>query len=153
MAEYDPQIIEAFADKLYNKASAAVGGSVILGGALGAAFGSIPLTPLGDAWPIPSAFGFATLLVGAIVGALIGYVIGYARSFGYRLQAQAALCQIEIQRNTAAARTALEAITARKPAPQAQRPAAPPPPVAAPAPSGVPAPPLTPPLSAPARTA
>ena len=100
--DYDPQVIERFAESLYRKAISAQKGSVAVGGVLGAVFGGIPLTSLGDAWPIPHSFGFATAIVGAIIGGIIGFVIGDARAFGYKLQAQAALCQVEIQRNTQA---------------------------------------------------
>ncbi len=102
-AEYDPNIIELAAARLYSKADAVVMGSVATGVVVGAAFGAIPLTSLGAAWPIPSMFGFATMLVGAILGAVIGYTVGDARAFGYRIQAQSALCQLQIERNTAAA--------------------------------------------------
>jgi hypothetical protein len=100
--DYDPHVIEAFAESLYRKAGAARRGSTAVGVVLGGAFGGVPLTSLGEAWPIPQSFGFATLMIGMIVGALIGHVIGDARAFGYKLQAQAALCQVEIQRNTQA---------------------------------------------------
>lgn len=115
---YDPRIIEQFADKLYRKASAFVAGSVVVGTALGAAFGAVPLTSLGEAWPIPSLFGFATLLLGGLFGGVIGYVIGDTRSFGYRLQAQTALCQLQTERNTAAVAAAVDAPVqaARRPA-------------------------------------
>jgi hypothetical protein len=116
--DYDPQVIERFAESLYRKAIAAQKGSIVVGVVLGAAFGAIPLTSLGDKWPVPHAFGFATLLVGAIVGGLVGYVIGDARSFGYKLQAQAALCQVEIQRNTqASVRATLVSAAAASPPP------------------------------------
>jgi hypothetical protein len=101
LPSYDPRVIEQFADKLYRKASSFVAGSIVIGGAFGALVGAVPLTSLGNSWPVPSAFGFATLLVGALCGAVVGYVIGDTRSFGYRLQAQAALCQLQIERNTA----------------------------------------------------
>lgn len=159
---YDPRVIEQFAENLYRKASAFVAGSVVIGAALGAAFGAVPLTSLGDAWPIPSIFGFATLLVGGMFGGLIGFVIGDTRSFGYRLQAQTALCQLETERNTAAlaravaaARVAPQRAAAPAPpqAPVAPPPAPPAPPVqhqapAAPEPPATPEPPLTPPVSA-----
>jgi hypothetical protein len=116
--DYDPRVIEQFAESLYRKAVSAQRGSVAFGAVLGAVFGGIPLTSLGESWPIPHAFGFATLLVGAIVGGLIGYVIGDARSFGYKLQAQAALCQVEIQRNTqASVRATLVSAAATSPPP------------------------------------
>lgn len=132
LPSYDPRVIEQFADKLYRKASSFVAGSIVVGGALGALFGAVPLTSLGNSWPIPSAFGFATLLVGALCGAVVGYVIGDTRSFGYRLQAQAALCQLQVERNTAFVAAAVSAaIATQKDAPsppqqQAASPATPP---------------------------
>jgi hypothetical protein len=161
---YDPKVIEQFAEKLYRKASAFVAGSAVIGASLGAAFGAVPLTSLGAAWPIPSYLGFATLLMGGLVGGLIGYVIGDTRSFGYRLQAQSALCQLQSERNTA---ILAEAVAARAsvpaPAPPRAQPVqqarAPQPPQAPPAAteaqptapeeqSSAPQPPLTPPVSA-----
>jgi hypothetical protein len=139
---YDPKIIEQFADKLYRKASSFVAGSVVIGASLGAAFGAVPLTSLGAAWPIPSYFGFATLLLGGLVGGLIGYVIGDTRSFGYRLQAQSALCQLQSERNTAAVARAVSARASAAAPRQAQSEVQP-----AAAESAVPAPPLSPPVS------
>lgn len=157
---YDPRVIEQFAEKLYRKASAFVAGSVVIGASLGAAFGAVPLTSLGAAWPIPSYLGFATLLLGGLVGALIGYVIGDTRSFGYRLQAQSALCQLQSERNTAAiaravsaarASAAAQALAPRQ-APPVSEPAVPPVSAQArPAPDqnpAVPQPPVSPPVSA-----
>jgi hypothetical protein len=151
---YDPKVIEQFAEKLYRKASSFVAGSVVIGASLGAAFGAAPLTSLGAAWPIPAYLGFATLLLGGLVGALIGYVIGDTRSFGYRLQAQSALCQLQSERNTAIVARAISA-RASAPAPTQRRTQATPqspsaPPAAKPAPDAtppVPQPPLSPPVS------
>lgn len=143
MPSYDPRVIEQFAENLYRKASAFVVGSVVIGAALGAAFGAIPLTSLGDSWPVPSVFGFATLLIGGIFGAVIGYVIGDTRSFGYRLQAQSALCQLQVERNMA---ILARAVAARVAQPPAQPAAAPAPPQAEAAPTQQP--PVSPPVSA-----
>jgi hypothetical protein len=133
---YDPRVIEQFAEKLYRKASAFVAGSIVIGAALGAAFGAVPLTSLGAAWPIPSMFGLATLLLGGLLGGVVGYVIGDTRSFGYRLQAQAALCQLQTERNTAVIAAAATAARTPNSAPEPA------------VPSGQPAsPPVTPPVS------
>ena len=141
---YDPQIIEQFAEKLYRKASAFVAGSVVIGASLGAAFGAVPLTSLGAAWPIPSYLGFATLLLGGLLGGLIGYVIGDTRSFGYRLQAQSALCQLQSERNTAAL---ARAVSTRTPAPASRQGQTEVQPSAAEDQPTVPLPPLSPPVS------
>jgi hypothetical protein len=135
---YDPSIIEIFAERLYAKAAAFVMGSVVVGGALGAALGAVPLTSLGASWPVPSSFGFATMLVGGLAGAVVGYFIGETRSFSYKLQAQSALCQLQIERNAAA--------VAERAAVPTPAPAPPPAPVqqAAPAPAGAPRPPAPP---------
>jgi hypothetical protein len=70
---------------------------------MGAAFGVIPLTSLGASWPIPHGLEIATVILGILAGGYLGFLIGTARSFGYKLQAQSALCQVEIQRNGATA--------------------------------------------------
>jgi hypothetical protein len=151
---YDPKVIEQFAEKLYRKASSFVAGSVVIGASLGAAFGAVPLTSLGEAWPIPSYLGFATLMLGALLGAVIGYVIGDTRSFGYRLQAQSALCQLQSERNTAfvaravSARASAPAPAPRRAQPVPQTPSAPP--AAEPTTDAKPPvsqPPLSPPVS------
>jgi hypothetical protein len=115
--DYDPTIIELFAERLYAKAASFVVGSVVAGAALGAGFGAVPLTSLGASWPVPSSFGFATLLVGGVAGAVIGYLVGETRGFSYRLQAQTALCQLQIERNSAAAAEVAAAVPVGAPAP------------------------------------
>ena len=98
---FDPRIIERFAESLYRKASAFVVGSVVAGVVFGMAIGAVPLTSLGEAWPIPSFLGFGTMLLGGVLGGVVGYSIGDARSFGYRLQAQTTLLNLEMERNSA----------------------------------------------------
>jgi hypothetical protein len=92
---FDPRVIERFAEGAYRKANAIFTGCVAGGVVLGAIFGATPLTPLGESWPIPQAFGFATMLVGALVGGVIGYVVGDTRAALCRLQGQTALAQVE----------------------------------------------------------
>jgi hypothetical protein len=99
---YEPEVIELFAVQLERRATAVRRGFTLAGLALGAIFGSFPLTSLGAAWPIPHVFGFATLLVGATIGAFIGWVVGEGRAAMYRLHAQTTLCQLHAQRTTLA---------------------------------------------------
>jgi hypothetical protein len=107
---FDPRIIERFAESAYRRANAIFVGCVTAGVALGAAFGATPLTPLGAGWPIPPAFGFATLLFGALIGGIIGYVVGDTRSQLCRLQGQTALAQVESAKNARAMIDAMQEI-------------------------------------------
>lgn len=102
MPSYDPEVIERFAAQLERRAKAVRRGFTAGGLVLGGLFGSIPLTPLGRAWPIPHIFGFTTFLVGLCVGALIGWVVGEGRAEMYRLHAQTTLCQLHAQRTSLA---------------------------------------------------
>lgn len=92
---FDPRVLERSAEAAYRKASAIFTGCVAGGVVLGAMFGATPLTPIGAHWPIPQAFGFATMLLGALLGGVVGYVVGDTRSALCRLQGQTALAQVE----------------------------------------------------------
>lgn len=90
MASYDPDVIEKFARVLYNRANgmifsyAAVG--LIVGGAGGFSTGIMPI-----------------MVCAAALGLVVGYWMGSARAFALKLQAQTALCQLQIEKNTRAA--------------------------------------------------
>lgn len=99
---YDPDVLEEHAQRLYRRSKAVRLGSTVFGAVFGAAAGSVPLTPIGDAWPIPAAYGIALALFGLVVGAFIGHVVSEARAFRVRFEAQASLCQLQLERNTAA---------------------------------------------------
>ena len=138
---------------------------VAIGAMAGAAVGSVPLSPLRAAWPIPSNFGFATILGGLFVGVMIGYVIGDSRAQLYQRMAEQARLQLQLEERVSENDTRmgqlLTALTARAAAAvQAQAQAAPAPqpqvvqprPVAAPHPylrtvAVTSAPPLSPPTS------
>ena len=160
-AGYDPKIIERFADQLLRKADTVRVGCAVGGGIFGVFVGAVPLTPLRSAWGIPAGFGVATIIVGALIGILVGYVVGEGRAFRYRVQAQSAIFQLEIERRVSSA--VAEAVTtaaaqaAPAPVPVMEEPAPPvslPPlsPVAEPAPPahhllrppGAPLPPVSP---------
>jgi hypothetical protein len=112
------------------KARAVSRGGVAIGAFAGVLVGSIPLSPLRAAWPIPSSYGFATLLGGLVVGVLIGYVIGDPRGKLYQRMAEQARLQLQLEqrisKNDARMGQLLTALTARATAAAQQRPAAPP---------------------------
>lgn len=110
LPNFDPRVIERFAESAYRRANAIFTGCVAGGVVLGAIFGATPLTPLGAHWPIPPAFGFATMLLGAIVGGVVGYVVGDTRSALCRLQGQTALAQVESAKNARAMADAMREI-------------------------------------------
>jgi hypothetical protein len=102
-AGYDPKIIERFAEQLLRKADNVRVGCAVGGGVFGVFVGAVPLTPLKSVWGLPAGFGVATIIVGALVGILVGYVIGEGRAFRYRVQAQSAIFQLEIERRVSSA--------------------------------------------------
>ena len=146
-AAYDPRVIERFAEQLLSKAESVRVGSAAVGGILGVVFGAVPLTPLESVWPIPGRFGVATMLIGALAGVLMGWVVGEGRAFRYRVQAQMALFQLEIERKVEAAVTQAATVAVSAPAPvEAPQPApAPTPAAATPEPPVEPVEPVEPP--------
>jgi hypothetical protein len=146
-AGYDPKIIERFADQLLRKADTVRVGCAVAGGIFGVFVGSIPLTPLKTVWGVPPGFGVATIIVGALLGVLIGYVIGEGRAFRFRVQAQSAIFQLEIERRVTSAVAEAVAQAAATPAETPAEPAPERAPVPPPLPfTPVEAPPLSEPL-------
>jgi hypothetical protein len=110
LPDFDPRVLERSAENAYRKANAIFTGCVAGGVVLGAMFGATPLTPIGAHWPIPEAFGFATMLLGALLGGVIGYVVGDTRSALCRLQGQTALAQLESAKHASAMADAMREI-------------------------------------------
>jgi hypothetical protein len=110
LPNFDPRVLERSAEAAYRKANAIFTGCVAGGVVLGAMFGATPLTPIGTHWPIPQAFGFATMVVGAVLGGVIGYVVGDTRSALCRLQGQTALAQVESAKHARAMADAMREI-------------------------------------------
>jgi hypothetical protein len=120
---YDPKIIERFADQLLRKADTVRVGFAAGGGIFGVFVGAVPMTPLKTVWGVPPGFGVATIIVGALLGIMIGYVVGEGRAFRYRVQAQSAIFQLQIEQRVASA--VAQAVVQAAPA-AAAVPAAPP---------------------------
>lgn len=128
--QFDPSLIERYAEQLYRKADSVRVGSAVFGAGLGVVFGAVPMSPLGKYLPIPSSYGLALVLLGGLVGGFLGYVVGQGRAFRIRLQAQLMLFQLQIERNTHQG-------TATAPVAAPVAPPAPVPVAAAPAPAAV----------------
>jgi hypothetical protein len=130
------------------KARAVARLGVTAGAGLGLFLGSVPLTPLHFAWPIPSRYGIATALAGLGIGILIGYVIGDGRAQLYRRMGEQARLQLRLEERLSAndariAELVAELKTARPAPAPAEAHVAPVPRV----PHLTVAPPLTPPVS------
>jgi hypothetical protein len=110
LPDFDPRVLERSAEAAYRRASAIFTGCVAGGVVVGAMFGATPLTPIGAHWPIPHAFGFATMLLGALLGGVVGYVVGDTRSALCRLQGQTTLAQVESARHARAMADAMREI-------------------------------------------
>lgn len=92
MVDYDPSIIEEFADKLYSRAASLVATCLVLGLIIGATAGGL----IGVLF---QQSGFSAFVGAGIIGAL-AYQLGREHAFALRLQAQTALCQMRIEANT-----------------------------------------------------
>ena len=85
--KYDPRIIGTFAEALYSRANWIVFIWTVIGGLGGALVLGLYLAKVGA-------------LIGLAVGGLMGFFEGQSRSFLLRLQAQLALCAVQIEINT-----------------------------------------------------
>jgi hypothetical protein len=99
MVSYDERVIVEFAEKLYRRARSLVVTWTLLGGVLAALLGWLVGAPYAMRVGNPAVSG-DLIGIAALVGALVGYVAGRERAFALRLQAQIALCQAQIERNT-----------------------------------------------------
>src|SRR5207248_389265 len=72
---------------------------VIVAAPFGAVIGGFPLVAHG---PIPSKYGIATVLLGALLAGVLGHIIASGRAFGYRLRGQLMLGQLRLEQNVEA---------------------------------------------------
>ncbi|MFT5469137.1 MAG: hypothetical protein ACI8UO_004252, partial [Verrucomicrobiales bacterium] len=94
--QYDPAIIQKFANALYKRARSIVAVMTLLGVLVGGVVG------FGMGHESDSALPF--VLGGMFLAGFIGYLVGQARVFALKLQAQIALCQMHIESNTRTSR-------------------------------------------------
>jgi uncharacterized membrane protein len=94
MVSYDALIIVTFAERLYKQADSIAVTFAIVGALAGAAIGAAVATNLGGS-------GLVGLAIGAVVIGAVALNIGEQKAFSLKLQAQIALCQVQIEANTA----------------------------------------------------
>lgn len=87
MIKYDASVIQTFAHDLYRRADTIIMVNALIFGVVGGAAGLF-------------AFGKLGAILCAIGGGGIGYYFGAQKAFVLKLQAQTALCQAQIERNT-----------------------------------------------------
>jgi len=85
---YDESIIQAFAQRLYGRATTI---TVLYG-----LFGFLVAGIAGAVWQNDTSLAFAV----ALIGALLGAAYGQSLAFTLKLQAQTALCQAQIEQHT-----------------------------------------------------
>jgi uncharacterized protein YacL len=95
MVEYDAEIIKKFAAQLYRRASVIQWLCLILFIVLGFVAGVVVSSALHNDQARVMAFLFIVIL-----SFLLGYGIGHSLAFQYRLQAQMAFVQVQIEKNT-----------------------------------------------------
>jgi hypothetical protein len=87
VVSYDPNVITMFAQRLYARAAIVIALHTVIGVVLGGVAGKF-------------AYGTGSMLILAAVGGVLGFLLGSQRAFLLKLQAQTALCQIQIEQNT-----------------------------------------------------
>ncbi|HTI71839.1 MAG TPA: hypothetical protein VMF06_17820 [Candidatus Limnocylindria bacterium] len=92
---YDPEVIQRFADRLYARSAGVILVSTLLGGIIG--FVVDPF--IQQALPGNLSVNVPQWVSG-LVFAVLGFLQGTERAFLLKLQAQTALCQMQIEQNT-----------------------------------------------------
>lgn len=94
MVEYSSDVIEQFAERLYKEADSIVWNYTAAGFMLGGVAGFLVFAPFMLLLAIIPA------VVAAVFCAIVARGMGQAAAFKLRLQAQQALCQVAIEKNT-----------------------------------------------------
>jgi len=98
--QYDPAIIQRFANRLYAKARTVIFLYTFIIGIAGLFLGGVVSEVLRDKANKDAERPFYPFAIGGFFFGWIGFLIGSERGFSLRLQAQTALCQKQIELNT-----------------------------------------------------
>ncbi len=119
MSQYDPAILETFADKMYARATNITLTWAFLGLVIGGTAGAV-VYGVSQSQVRHLAVAFETWCVCAgLLGAVVGFLVGLEKAFWIKLEAQKVLCLLQTEVNT-------RPIAAVNWAGAAQRPEAPP---------------------------
>jgi hypothetical protein len=97
MSNYDSTLLRTLALKLNAQARTAVVVGIVAGAVTGGLFGF--------AASLIFMLSSSLLIPGAVVGAVLGIFAGRRKAQALRLQAQMALCQVQIEENTRPTKT------------------------------------------------
>lgn len=96
LVSYDPEVIQEFARRLYQRARTITLSYSIVGLLVGFAAALLIFASIRHGkFELNGGMGII-----AIIGALFGYFAGSEKAFKLRLEAQQALCQVEIEKNS-----------------------------------------------------
>lgn len=104
-AVYDPSVIQQLADNLYQRADNVV--------ALYSVVGFLAVGPAAFVATSDYIFAPGVALAVGLGGVIVGRLLAYPRALAMRAQAQALLCQAQIERNTRAAAAAYATTTSQ----------------------------------------
>jgi hypothetical protein len=96
LVAYDPAVIQEFASRLYRRAGSIIVSYTFLGIVLGVIAGGVL-----NARNAGSDSSGMIVLISFCIGAGFGFAFGQERAFKLKLEAQVALCQVQIEKNTA----------------------------------------------------
>jgi ABC-type nitrate/sulfonate/bicarbonate transport system permease component len=99
LAQYDANILQDFADRLYAKAAWITVKCCIVGALLGIGLTFILAAILKISNPALNTSDPAFIPF-AVLGGLLGIAVGQHKAFQYKLQAQLTLCQMQTEFNT-----------------------------------------------------
>lgn len=93
---YDVALIQSLANRLYSQSRTVVVKYTIIGAVLFSLIFYIAasIEQSSSLAPIKS------LGVGLLIGVVLGFMLGQRRSYQFKMEAQLALCQVQIERNT-----------------------------------------------------
>lgn len=94
VAQYDPDVIEEHSEKLYKRAQRIVGATVVGWGLIATVLWLLFVYATAD------GDGAGLWFIASVLGGVLGYFRAKSEALKLRLEAQSALAQLQIERNT-----------------------------------------------------